>query len=282
MGDKRANSGEIVAMTAAEQHGVITLVQLNALGIGKHAVSSRVAAGKLHRLHRGVYSVGHPNVCFEGRCLAAVLALGKGAVLSHQSAAELWGLMKRTTGPIHVTLSSADGRRRRKGIRVHRSRTLGPGCVAFIDGVRATTPERTLRDLRRSLDDDGHRRATRKAFDLGLVEPDGAPESALTRSELERRFLALCRRHRLPQPEVNARLGRYEVDFLWREAGVVVELDGYKFHRGRDAFEWDRARDVDLQTRGLRVLRFTWRHLRADRKRVVASLRRVLSSPPRT
>jgi very-short-patch-repair endonuclease len=202
----------------------------------------------------------------------------EGAVISHQSAAELWGFKARSTGPIHVTLPSAGGRRRRKGIRIHRSRTLGPGCTALIVGVRATTPPRTLRDLKRTLDEDAHRRATRRALDLGLVEPNGAHDPDLARSELERRFLALCRRHRLPKPEVNARLGRYEVDFLWREQDLIVELDGYEFHRDREAFERDRARDADLQSQGFRVLRFTWRRLTRSRGEVARMVREVLAA----
>jgi very-short-patch-repair endonuclease len=110
-----------------------------------------------------------------------------------------------------------------------------------------------------------------------LIETPQFAAEELTRSELERRFLSLCRRHRLPTPEVNARVGRYEVDFLWRRQGVVVETDGFEFHRDRAAFEADRARDAELQLLGLRVLRFTYRAVRDEAGKVAATLRRVLA-----
>ena len=117
----------------------------------------------------------------------------------------------------------------------------------------------------------------RRALDLGLISSlDLKPDDDLTRSELERLFLGICRRHRLPQPEVNARLGPYEVDSLWRDRGLIVETDGFRHHGGRPAFERDRARDAHLQSLGFRVLRFTYGQVTDDRSAVVAALLSLL------
>ena len=275
--EESANPDGLVARIAARQHGVVTTAQLKASGIGWEAARRRVMAGRLHRLHRGFYAVGHAAIGFEGRCLAAVLALGAGAVLSHRSAAELWGIVPHATGLIHVTVPTDAGRRKRKGLLVHRSRTLGPDSTAFHAGVLVTTPARTLADLRRGFSKDLHQRATRRALDLRLISPDDlGPDPDLTRSELERAFLSVCRRYRLPQPEVNSRVGPYEVDFLWPAQRVIVETDGFAYHRTRAAFERDRARDAYLQARGYTVLRVTHRQLRDSRQALVGSLRRLL------
>lgn len=143
-----------------------------------------------------------------------------------------------------------------------------------------TRPARTLRDIKRSGPRPLYLQAFRRAIDLRLIEPPGRQGDELTRSELERRFLGLCRRHRLPAPEVNARAGPYEVDFLWREAGLVVETDGFAFHRGRGAFEADRARDARLQALGFLVLRFTYRHVVEEPAEVARAVRRVMRRPP--
>jgi very-short-patch-repair endonuclease len=181
-------------------------------------------------------------------------------------------------GPIEVTVPSGAGRDRRRGIIVHRSTTLGSELVTRRNGVPLTCPARTLQDLRAVLSPESLQKATRKALDLRLdvtsaldAEPD------LTRSELERLFLRLCRRHGLPDPEVNARVGSYEVDFLWRDLSVIVETDGFRHHASRAAFESDRARDARLQARGYRILRFTYRQVREAPRSVVASLRGVMS-----
>ncbi|MBM3666947.1 MAG: DUF559 domain-containing protein [Actinobacteria bacterium] len=276
---KPANPDALVAKWVAERHGVITTAALLEAGLTEPGIRRRVSAGRLHRLHRGVYAVGHAAISFEGRCLAAVLALGGGAVLSHRSAAELWGFMPRAEGPIHVTVPSSRGSRSRPGIIVHRSRHLDSSCTAFNAGVRLTIPQRTLADLRPGLDRELHDRATRKALDLGLISRrDAGSETALTRSKLERGFLALCRRHRLPKPRVNARAGPYEVDFLWPEQRVIVEADGFEFHRSREAFERDRARDAELQARGYRVVRVTHRQLRESPRKVARSVKHLLGA----
>jgi very-short-patch-repair endonuclease len=277
MRGKRANSETVIAKIAARQHGVIAARQLYDAGLDDRAVSRRVKAGRLHRIHRGVYAVGHTKLSFEGRCMAAVLALGERAVVSHLSAAALWGMLKPQDGVIHITLPGSAGRRRRRGIAIHRSDSLIADFVTRRQGIAMTSPKRTLRDLHRTSPQPVFRRAVRRALDLRLIGSDDLKrEDDLTRSELERLFLRICRRHRLPQPEVNARVGGYEVDFLWRDRKVIVETDGFRHHADRSAFERDRARDAHLQSLGFRVLRITHRQLRDNRSAVVAALRALL------
>jgi very-short-patch-repair endonuclease len=210
--------------------------------------------------------------------MAAVLALGEGAVVSHQSAAALWGMLKPHSGPIHVSVIGDGGRRKRRGIQVHRSHSLIAGFRTRRNGIAVTRPKRTLRDLHRTSPQRVFQRAVRRALDLRLIgSADLETEDELSRSELERLFLRFCRRHRLPRPEVNAGVGQYEVDFLWPDQRVVVETDSWRHHGDRTAFERDRARDAHLQRLGFRVLRFTHRQLINDRSTVVAALRGLLS-----
>jgi very-short-patch-repair endonuclease len=267
-----------LARVAARQHGVVTTAQLAAVGIEKSAVSRRVAAGRLHRVYRGVYAVGHTALASEGRWLAAVLACGGGAVLSHRSAAELWELLPSRPGPVDVTVPTANGRTRRPGVRLHRAPSLPVGATTRRNAIAVTTPARTIADLRRVTGTDDQRRALRQAEFLGLDLGDrGGAQSEPTRSGLERRFLGLCRRHRLPAPEVNAPIGPYEVDFLWQAQRLVVETDGYNAHRGRLAFEADRARDAALTLLGYTVVRFTHRQVVDEAPQVGRTLRALLA-----
>jgi very-short-patch-repair endonuclease len=277
MGEKPAKGDLVIARIAARQHGVVSLAQLQNAGIRRQGIYRRIQGGRLHRLHRGVYAVGHSKLTFEARCMAAVLALGDEAVISHRSAAALWALLPPTDGPVHLTVPTDDGRERRTGIAIHRSHSLIAGVATRRNGIAVTKPRRTLRDLHRIVPLPLYRRAVRAALDRKLISSsDLSRDDELTRSELERRFLALCRRHRLPQPEVNARVGRYEVDFLWRDRHLIVETDGFAYHGSRAVFESDRLRDADLQSRGFRVLRFTYRQVK-DRTPVVAALRPLLA-----
>jgi very-short-patch-repair endonuclease len=203
--------------------------------------------------------------------MAAVLACGSGAMLSHRSAAELWALLIPGDGPLHVTVPTTAGRRRRPGLRIHRTPYLPDDATTRRHGIAVTTPARTLRDLRRLVSAAVLRRATRQAEYLGLDL--GETDTDRTRSELERSFLQLCRRHRLPTPEVNAPIGPYTVDFLWRRQRLVVETDGYAAHRGRQAFEDDRARELYLHGRGLRVRRFSDRQIEHRAGEVAAAVR---------
>lgn len=202
---------------------------------------------------------------------AAVLALREGAALSHRSAAEHLQLLPPSQGDIDATVHGTGGRRKRPGIRIHRSPSLKESDVIRRDGIPVTTPARTLRDLRRVVTPAEFRKAVRQAealgYELGGVEVDG------TRSELEYLFLKLCRRYRLPEPEVNVRVGRFLVDFLWREQRLVVETDGWRYHRGALATTEDAARDRQLRRWGYAVLRFTYPEVTRDAAAVAAAVR---------
>jgi very-short-patch-repair endonuclease len=277
IGAEPANSDRVLAKIAARQHGVVSSAQLREQGIGHRSISRRVKADRLHRLHRGVYAVGHTRLTFEGRCMAAVLALGDGTAASHRSAAGLWGMLPPHDGPVEVTVRGDGGRDKRKGIKVHRSSTLSAGFVTLRNGIAVTKAARTLRDLYRTVPESVYRRAVRRALDLRLISSAQLrSDEELSRSELERLFRSLFRRHRLPAPEVNARIGPYEVDFLWRDQRVIVETDSWRHHSDRCAFERDRARDARLQSLGFRVLRFTHRQLTGEQSAVLAALRSLL------
>jgi very-short-patch-repair endonuclease len=206
--------------------------------------------------------------------MAAVLASGKGAVLSHRDAAAHWGLLPAVDGPVHVTVPSIAGRVARAGIHLHRSRTLRPGFTTWCRGIPVTTPARTIEDLRSGLPSWQWRRAVRQAEFKGLSL--GPIETDRTRSDLERDFLRLCRRHGIPAPEVNVKVGRWTVDFLWRDERVAVETDFYDYHRGRVAFQDDRARELDLRRRGFAVHRFSERQLNEQVGEVAGDLRDAL------
>jgi very-short-patch-repair endonuclease len=199
-----------------------------------------------------------------------------GAALSHRSAAELWQLLRSRPGPIDVLVPGYGGKKRRRGIRMHRSLSLLPAHVTLRNGIPVTTPARTIADLRRAIAKPGKaglisprelRRAVRQAEVLGLPLGDGVDRDR-TRSDLERDFLRLCRGHGLPTPELNVRIGPHLVDFLWRDRMLVVETDGYRYHRGRQAFEDDRGRDLDLRGRGYSVIRLTGKQVDEEPRRV--------------
>lgn len=206
--------------------------------------------------------------------MAAVLAHGQPAAISHQSAAALWGILRRPA-VVHVTVPGRGGRAQRPGIRLHHSLSLNEDHVTIRWSIPVTNPSRTLQDLRRLLPQPQFRAALQKAEYLGLpIEAEHEPDQ--TRSELERRFLALCDRHRIRTPEVNARIGPFTVDFLWSRSRLIVEVDGYRSHGSRAAFEHDRQRDLELKLRGYEVLRFTWLQLADRGAEVAAALRQLL------
>jgi very-short-patch-repair endonuclease len=207
-----------------------------------------------------------------------------GAALSHRSAAQVWQLLQFQDGPIDVSIPGDGGKKKRRGVRLHRSLSLHPAAVTFRNGVPVTTPARTIADLRRVVSKPGRRglisskelrRAIRQANVLGLSVGDEEKRDR-TRSDLEGDFLSLCRRHCLPVPEVNVRVGRHLVDFLWRDRRLVVETDGYAYHRGRGAFEDDRARDLDLRARGYEVIRLAEKQVDDEPRRVAEVLSAAL------
>jgi very-short-patch-repair endonuclease len=204
--------------------------------------------------------------------MAATLAVS--GVLSHASAAAAWELRASNAALIDVT-TRRGGRKRRAGLRIHRSGTLIAAQITSHHGIPITTPARTIIDLARRLRPRELEYIVDLADQRGLINfadletaNSGSLKAVLqdydppkTRSEQERRFLALCDDHGIPRPETNARVEGLEVDFVWRDRRLIVEVDGYRYHRAPSRFESDRAKDVHLTTRGWRVMRFTWRQI---------------------
>jgi len=295
MDGKVATTDRQVAELAGRQYGVVSVDQLRGAGISDDAIRARAIAGRLHRLHQGVYAVGHASPPPEGRALAAVLALGRrtrgggsvlahwGAAVSHRSAAWLWGLLPLPQAPCDVIVPGVGGRARRPGVCVHRSRSLGPADVTLHRGIPVTTPTRTIADLRRALSAGRTgsvparelRKAIRQASVIGL--PTGDEGGDRTRGDLERDFLRLCHRRRLPRPEVNVRIGPYLVDFLWRGKRLVVETDSYRHHRGKAAFQDDHRRDLDLRRRRYAVIRLSEQQIDEEPSQVGETLAEMLS-----
>ena len=264
---------------AARQQGRVSTAQLRWAGLGATSIAHRVRTGRLHRVRRGVYAVGHAGSNELAAAAAALLACGSRAILSHWSAAGVWRLAPLTE-PFDV-LVPRDRRPRQAGIRVHRPEVF-PADVRVRNGLPLTSPERTLRDLAARADPATTDRLVGEALALRLVAPAAVrgltPDGPrLTRSEAERRLLALLRRAGLPLPETNVRVAGHEVDALWRAQRLVVEVDGYAAHAGRHAFERDRRRDQDLRAAGYRVERVTWHQLEHEPERVVAVVARALA-----
>jgi hypothetical protein len=212
--------------------------------------------------------------------MAAALACGADAAVNHRCAASLWGLLPHQAGAeVDVSVFGNGGRRARAGIRVHRSLSLRPESVTRRYGIPTTTPARTIIDLRRIISPPEHRRAVRQAEILGLRIGSDASQDR-TRSELEFHFLALCHKNGLPAPGVNTRIGSLLVDFAWRDQRLIVETDGYRYHRGRAAFGNDRARDLELRSLGYEVIRLTYRQVVDNPEDISAVLKQALASRP--
>lgn len=296
MDGKVAKPGVLIARVAAKQYGVVSIGQLRRCGVSDDAVRARAALGQVHRVHRGVYALGHLALSPESRWMAAVLALGGGpsgggsvlehwgAAVSHRSALSLWNLLPTNQAPSDVIVEGVGGRARRAGIRVHRSLSLVSGDVTLHRGIPVTTPERTVADLREAISVRRSgaitvrelRKAIRQANVLGL--PVGAGEARdRTRSDLERDFLRLCRRHRVLRPQVNVPIGPYLVDFLWIDKRLVVETDSYLYHRGEVAFQDDHHRDLELRRRGYDVIRLSERQIDEEPSQVAGTLVATLS-----
>lgn len=292
-----------LAELASTQAGRVSRAQLVALGFGRRAIEHRLARGRLHRVHRGVYAVGHTASAPASRAMAALLAAGSDAVLSHDTAAAIWGLRREAGGPIDVTIPGREPSRHRE-LRVHRTERLEPPDVARHLGLPLTSPARTLLDIAGRLDERALRWAVEEGRVLGLVTADELADEVerhrgrrgvarlrrvlaqmgdaplRTRSGGERRLVDLILAAGLPRPRANARLHGWEVDLHWPHAALVVELDGFRYHGSREAFERDRRKDAALQARGLRVVRLSWRQVRDEPEVVAALLRRLLASAP--
>jgi very-short-patch-repair endonuclease len=280
---------------AESQHGVVSVRQLYEIGFDRTAIKRMLRSKQLQIVYRGVYSVGHRALTTLGRFPAAVLACGEGAVLSHRSAALLWGLQTVEAAWIEMTVQNQRGRKR-EGLLAHRC-DLPASDVTTEHDIRLTTPGRTLIDLADVLTERGLERAFDQADYLRLdctglrplpgrtglgrlqrVLADHTPGSTLTRSELEEVLLALCRRSGLPRPEVNVDIEGHLSDFVWRSERLIVEADSRAAHTTLAAFENDRLRDADLLTAGWRVLRVTDGRLTTQPQAVATQLRRLLGA----
>jgi very-short-patch-repair endonuclease len=274
---------------ARRQHGVVSRAQLLNMGFAPDAIKHRVAKGRLHRVGWGVYAVGRPELTQFGRWMAALLSIGPEAVLSHTSAAALWGIAKQRGNAIHVSVPSHLRRSSSCGITVHRRKELS---AMTHRGVPTTTPIDTLLDLATQTTDDALEQAINEADKLDLVDPEalrGAvdgerrPGAAAVRvvldqytrtdSPLEREFLRIVRKAGLPKPQTRERVNGHRVDFFWPELNLVVETDGLRYHRTPSQQAKDRLRDQDHFVAGVRSLRFTRAQVRFEPRRVEAVLR---------
>jgi len=284
----------LVWQLVRRQHGVVARRQLLDLGYTAEAIRHRIESGRLHPLYRGVYAVGRRELDQCGWWMAAVLACGPGAVLSHQSAAELWGIRRRRRGRIDVSVPS-ERRPRQRGIRIHRrQRQLE---VSLHRRIPATSPVQTLIDLATSLDGIELERAVNEADKLQLVDPEelsaevrsaahtpgvrrlrrvlDAPAFVLTESELEQRFVPIASRAGLPRPQTQAVVNGHRVDFWFPQLPLIVETDGLTYHRTPIAQAADRKRDQDHAAAGITVLRFTNHQVRYEAGEVEAKLAAV-------
>jgi very-short-patch-repair endonuclease len=290
---------------ATRQYGVVARHQLLSLGFGNEAIKLRLDSGRLHAVHREVFAVGHPRIPEPGRRWAAVLAYGKGTLLSHRSAAALWGLARQRSSLIDVTAPvGRQGIRRREGIFIHRGR-LHSEDQAERGGLPVTTVARTLFDLAEFVSLKRLESAWEEADRLNLLQlraVEGVCErgygrralrpirrllaearaAAITRSPLEDDFAAFCRNYSLAMPSFNTTVLGYEVDAFWPQQRLAAELDSWEFHRHRAAFERDRARDAALQVAGYRTIRITDRRMNNEASTLASELRALLGRPTQT
>jgi hypothetical protein len=283
---------------AARQHGLAKRRQLMALGFGRHEIAHLRKRRRMRLAHRGVYAVGPRRLTRAGRWMAAVLAVGPDAVVSHRSAGALWGMIGRDGGDVEVSVHRE--LRDRAGICIHLA-DLPPDEITVIDAIPVTTAARTLLDLaavltRPQLERALHEADIRRLWDVTglhalldryptrpgtpLLREILADHATVSKPEFVRRFLAFLMDHDLPRPLVSRLIPDIgECDFVWPDARLIVELDGYATHGTRAQFERDRARDRAAQVAGWRVIRITWRQLRDEAGQLAADLRRLLDGP---
>lgn len=294
---QQLRSHQRLAALAGRQHGVVSARQLRALGYSASAISRATASGRLHRIHRGVYAVGHANLTQHGRSMAAVGACGPGALLSHSSAAWLWGLLPTLPLPVEVSVPRSGHRRRE--IRVHHAPGLAPEDGTTEAGIRVATVAQTLLDIAASGPEWRLRNAVdkaerldrldliaidslllRRAGDHGTRRLHNALElyrdSAFDRARSELLFLGLIKKAGLPRPAMNTFVERYEIDAYWEAERFAVEVDGWDSHRTRKAFEADPLRQEDLKLAGIDSVRITARRIEREPRKVAERLGRLL------
>jgi predicted transcriptional regulator of viral defense system len=279
---------------ARRQHGVVARRQLLALGFTRQGIEHRIRKGRLHPIHSGVYAVGRPELTQHGRWMAAVLAKGPATVLSHRSAASLYGVAKQQGNAIHVAVPTHSRRRSSRGIIVHCRTELR---ATAHQGVPTTTIEGTLVDLATQATKDQLEQAINEADKRDLIDPEALREAVRdakrpgasklratlerhvrTDSPLEREFLNIARAAGLPRPQTEAHVNGHRVDFFWPELKLVVETDGLRYHRTAAQQAADRQRDHDHFLVGLTALRFTHGQVKDDAAHVEALLRRVAAA----
>lgn len=296
----RGSATDSVILTlAAKQHGVISRAQLRQMGVPYHRIDYRLKAGWLVPVHAGVYRVG-ALVMPRHLEMAAVLACGPGAAVSHASAGALHEMLSAPAGssPVHIS-TTRDVRLLAASVRIYRATELPPNELTQLEGIPVTTPARTLLDLAGYLSTRELERVLARSYRRGLLEReqilsllsdhprrrgngrlrallDSATDPAHTRSEAEERFLALVRKGALPSPEMNVVVCGFEVDTFWRMERLVVEVDGFAYHSSPTAFERDRYRDGVLTASGLRVMRVTWHQLTQEPESLLVRLARAL------
>jgi predicted transcriptional regulator of viral defense system len=296
--------GEIARICHA-QNGVITLEQLEARGLSVQAVHERLVVGRLHRIHQTVYSLTPRVMTERGKFMAAVLACGPDAVLSHRSAAYLWGLVDSWEEPIDVTAPNRRGRSP-EGVAAHRDGSLQPIDKTTRYGIPCSGVARTVLDFAAVAPEWEVRKVIAQAEILGILDKAKLrallkrsrrrrgvarlrlildtihPQTKRTRSELERLFLDMCAKRSVPEPEVNIWLPtpdgkRYQADFLWRGAKLIVEADSRRFHDTDSAFVADRKRRQQLELAGWRVSQCTWEEVEREPRRLALTVAALIA-----
>jgi very-short-patch-repair endonuclease len=289
-----------MAVDRRPPNGVLAREQLLAAGVTPARIKTQLRYGQLYRMHHAIYAVAHPSLLPFAEPAAALLAVGERGVLSHRTAASLWGLAEPDPETIDVTIVGGYVRAR-AGIRMHRVPALDPRDIGVKHDLRLTAPARSIidfaaaasiREMEHALAEGrAQRLITDQKLDAALSRaPANHPGAAsirrllrtqtgraLTRSQRERLLLSLLDKAQLPPPRVNARIHGIEVDVYWPQYGLVVEFDGYVTHGSRAAFERDRKRDQILVAHGLRVIRITDRQLTGEPIAVAARIAQAIA-----
>jgi very-short-patch-repair endonuclease len=280
---------------ANRQRGYVNRAQLLAIGVGRQGVNRRIRNGRLIPVYTGVYAVGHIPRLPHDRAYGALLACGPKALLSHGTAATLYGIYRRWDTPFEVTVPT---KRAPRGVTTHRAK-LTRADTKVEQGLRVTSPARTLLDMAPRLTDTQLKRAfNRLRLDQGLTTgqlkdvlerfpghpgagrlgPFAGIRHGPTRSRIERKFYAFCKRHHLPEPLLNHEINGVEVDAYFPEHRLIVEVDGYQVHSGRASFESDRDRDASMLAFGLPTVRVTEERIDKEPEREAERLRRILAN----
>ena len=292
------STDRVIVEAAARQHGLVTLGQLRRAGVSRAAMRTRIDSGLLVRVHPGVLSLGRPAATWHATALAATLAIGEDAVVGDVSAATGFGLLRAPWRPVHV-VAVRPAQTKLAGVVLHRRRALDRADLVVNGGVPTTSlpltlidlaasqpaealaravervPRMDVRTMRRVLDRHAGRAGTRRLDDLVRTYEDR------TRSRLERRFLALCRRSEIPKPMVNVEVAGHERDFVWPGAALVIEADGHAFHSSRAQRAHDAQRDVAAGKAGWRVHRFTYEQIVLTPASAAADVQALLRAVPR-